>query len=283
MSKTTIITDTISCIPANLVKKYNIQIVPVGLVIDKKLYLDNRLTNAEFWKLFNASKEPVTTNAANPSDFEAAFLQLAEDTENICCILVSKKLSATYNAAVAAKEVIIRKYPSLNIEVIDSQTAAGGEGFVVLEAAQAAYSGQSLSEVVAAIRNMIPRVKLLCTLNTLKYLIRSGRAPKSARIGNWLQIKPILGMVSGTGLVENLGRERGIDKAMYKMVEMVEDYVTAGQPLHVMAHYTDGIASGEKIRDLMLSKYSCCEILLTPYTPVMASQTGPLAAVSFYS
>jgi DegV family protein with EDD domain len=283
MAKIAIVSDTISCVPANFIQQYNIKIIPVGLVIDKKLYLDNELTNDEFWKLFDGTRQPVTTNAVNPADFEEVFLKIAEHTQNICCILVSGKLSATYSAAVSAKEAIKPKNPALNIEVIDSQTAAGGEGFMVLEAARAAEAGKSMPEIMGIIHNMIPRVKLMCTLSTLKYLIRSGRAPKSAYIGNWLQIKPILGMVSGTGLVENLGREKGFDKAIEKMIDMVKEYISPGQPLHVMAHYTDGIAAGEKIQDLMLSHYNCCEIHLVPYTPVMASQTGPLAAVSFYS
>jgi DegV family protein with EDD domain len=283
MSKVAIVTDTISCIPANFLKEYDIHVIPVGLVIDKKLYLDTELTNAEFWKLFNNTNQPVTTNAANPSDFEAVFLKLAKSTQNICCILVSQKLSATYNAAVIARDLIKLNNPSLHIEIIDSQSAAGAEGFIVLEAAKAAHAGKSLSEVIEVIKNMIPRVKLMCTLNTLKYLIRSGRAPKSAFIGNWLQIKPILGMVTGTGLVENLGKERGLEKAIDKMVDMVKNYIEPGKPLHVMAQYTDGIATGEKIRDLMLSRFECSEIYLVPYTPVMASQTGPLAAVSFYT
>ena len=283
MTRIAIVTDTISCLPAEVVKRYDIKVVPVGLVIDKKLYLDNEITNEEFWKLFKSTREPVTTNAANPADFEKVFQELAAYTQDICCILVSKKLSATYNAAVSAKEVLKQNRPSLNIEVIDSGTAAGGEGFVVWEAARAALAGKSLTEVVEVIQGMIPQVKLLCTLSTLKYLIRSGRAPNTARIGNWLQIKPILGMVSGTGLVENLGRERGMDRSIAKMVEMVADYTSPGKPLHVMAHYTDGVALAEKIRDLMLSRYNCSEIMLIPYTPVIASQTGPLAAITFYS
>jgi len=143
--------------------------------------------------------------------------------------------------------------------------------------------GGSLIDVLKAVQDMIHRVKLVCTLATLKYLIKSGRAPKSAVLGNWLQIKPILGMVSGTGLVENLDRARGIEGAIDKMISMVRNYAAIDRPLHVMAHYTDGIAVAEKIRDLMISRYNCSEILLVPYTPVIASQTGPLAAISFYS
>lgn len=48
-----------------------------------------------------------------------------------------------------------------------------------------------------------------------------------------------------------------------------------------MFHYTDGIAAAEELRDIVISKIDCAEVHLTPYTPVMASQTGPVVAVSF--
>jgi hypothetical protein len=50
-----------------------------------------------------------------------------------------------------------------------------------------------------------------------------------------------------------------------------------------MFHYTDGIAAGETLRDIVTSQVDCDEIYLTPYTPVMASATGPVVAVSFYT
>ena len=40
-----------------------------------------------------------------------------------------------------------------------------------------------------------------------------------------------------------------------------------------MFHYTDGIAAGETLRDIVTSQIDCDEIYLTPYTPVMASVT----------
>ena len=210
MSKVAVITDTVSCLPTNLVREFGIEIIPVSLVIDRKNYKDTEISNEEFWKLFNNTKESITTNAINPTDFESAFQKLASNTDNICCIVVSKKLSATYNSAATARDNLKQKIPSLKIEIIDSTTATGAEGYIVLEAARAAQSGESLSKVVKAAQDMIPRVKFVTIMNTLKYLIRSGRAPKSAIIGNWLKIKPLIGMVSGTGLVDNLGRERGM-------------------------------------------------------------------------
>lgn len=283
MSKVAIVTDTVSCLPPELARRLDIQIIPVNMIIDRKNYRDTDLSNEEFWKLFYQAKEPVTTNAANPSDFEAIFSRLARNTGNIVCILVSKKLSATNNSAHTAKEALKHKIPSLRIEVIDSMTATGAQGFIVLEAARASQAGKGLSEVLSIARDMIPKVKFLTAMQTLKYLIKSGRDPKSAVIGNWLNIKPLIGMVSGSGLVDNLGRERGMDRAIARIIDMVKEYADTRKPLHVMVHYTDDKSTGEKIRNTLLSRYNYTEIYLTPYTPVMASQTGPVVAIAFYS
>ncbi|HEY82413.1 MAG TPA: DegV family protein [Dehalococcoidia bacterium] len=283
MSKVGIVTDTISCLPKELVKQYGIRIVPTGLVIDGKVYRDDELSNEEFWKLFYAAKEQTTTNAATPGDFAAVFEELAKSTDSIVTIVVSKALSATHQAAVQGSEMVREKHPELKIEVIDSKTAAGAEGFIVLEAARAAEAGKSLEEVVQVAKEMIPKVKFVTAMDTLKYLIRSGRAPKTAIIGDVLQVKPIIGMVSGTGLVESLGRARGKRKALAKLVEMAKEHIDPNKPVHVMFHYTDGIAASEELKKMVTSELKCAEMYTTPYTPVMASSTGPVVAMSFYS
>jgi DegV family protein with EDD domain len=285
MSKVAILTDTISCLPDELVKQYGIEIIPVYLVINRKNYKDTEISNEEFWRLFNNTREAITTNAANPADFEAIFQKLAQtnNTDSICCILVSKQLSATNKAAYMAKETLKQKIPSLKIEIIDSASATGAQGYIVLEAAKAAQAGKDLNEVVKAAQEMLPRVKFVTVMNTLKYLIRSGRAPKAAVIGNLLNVKPLIGMTNGSGLVENLGHERGLDKAIGKIIDMIKDLTDTSKPLHVMVHYTDDKAMGEKIKQMVTARYNCVEVYLTPYTPVMASQTGPVLAIAFYS
>ncbi len=282
MTKVAIVTDTISCLPSDLVQELGIHIMPTGLVIDGKVYPDASVSNSEFWDFFYRAKSPLTTNAVTPGDFSELFNKLAEKTESIICILVSKALSATYQSAIVAKDMVKKEKPYLNIEVIDSKTAAGAEGFVVIEAARAAVAEKRLSEIVQVIQDTIPRVNFFCALETLKYLIRSGRAPKMAVIGDWLQMKPIVNINKETGLVENVEKARGMPNAMEKMVEMLEKATDRKKPVSLMVHYTDGIAAGEKLRDIITSRTPCTEVYLTPYTPVMASQCGPVIAFSYY-
>ncbi len=283
MSKIGIVTDTTSCLPPELVKEYDIRIVPVGLVIGGKHYQDTDLTNEEFWQLFYAANGSTSTTAVSPGDFASVFEELSKSCDSIVCIVVSKALSATFTAATQGKELVREKNPEIKIEIVDSRTSTGALGFVVIETARAARAGKSFDEVVQVANDMIPRVKFVTAMDTLKYLIKSGRAPKTAVIGDLLGVKPIIGMVSNTGLVENLGRVRGKQKALAKIVELAREHIEPGKPVHAMFHYTDGVAAGETLREMITSQIDCTEVYLTPYTPVMASSTGPVVAFAFYT
>ena len=68
-------------------------------------------------------------------DFLSAFKELAKSTDNIVCIVLSKVLSATHDAAIQAKETLKSEHPKLNIEIVDSKHSVGALGFIVLEAA----------------------------------------------------------------------------------------------------------------------------------------------------
>jgi DegV family protein with EDD domain len=284
MSKVGIITDTTSCLTEDLRRQYNIGLVPTGLVIDGKIYLDQvEITSDRFWQLFREAKNPITTSAVSPGAFLTRFEEMGKSTDELVCILVSKALTASHQAAYSARDVIKQKNPGLKIHIIDSKISTGALGYIVLEAARAAQQNKSIDEVLNVVNDMIPRVKYVAMLDTLKYLMRLGRAPKDAEALESMGVKPFIGMVKGTGLVENLGGMPGKDKAMIRLVEMIREYNDVTKPLHVMVHYADQISEGEKIRDMLTGKYNVKEMYMTPYTPVMACHTGPVLSIAFYA
>jgi len=241
------------------------------------------ITPAEFWAMFKTLKEMPTTSGVSPGTFTEIFQDLAKSTGDIVCMTVSKALSATYGSAEIAQKTVIEENPNLNIELVDSKSAVGALGFVVLEAARAAHEGKSLAEVIKVAQDLVPKVKYISAFDTLKYLIKGGRAPKTAIIGDFLQVKPIIGLVNGTGLIDSLGKERGKKKAMQKLVEMVSKYMDTNQPLHIIVHYTDNIDDGHELKGMVTSSYNCAEIYMTDLTPVMTVHTGPSLGLSFYS
>jgi DegV family protein with EDD domain len=284
MSSVGIVTDSTSCLPPELIKKYNIRVVPAGFSIDNKPYRDQiDISNEEFWRLFKKARRLPTTSAIAPGEFTTAFADLMKGTDSIVCILVSKALSAIQSSAQQAKEITRTQNPNLKIEIVDSRNSTGALGFMVLEAARAAQNGANLEQVIKVAEDMIPRVKFVCVLETLKYLIKGGRAPKTAYIGELLRVKPFIGMVSDKGVVESLGKEMGKEKAISKMVDMVKDYTDVNKPLHLMVHYSDKVDEGEKLKQTVTKRYNCSELYMTPFTPVMSCHTGPVLSLSFYS
>jgi DegV family protein with EDD domain len=283
MAKVGIVTDTISCLAPDKVKEYGIRLVPVSLNINGKAYRDLvDLSPDDFWKMFPDIKE-FNTAAPALAEYTTIFEELSRTTDSIACTFVSKALSATYEAAAQARELFLKEHPDVKIGIIDSRTAAGAQGFITLEMARAAEAGKSLAEVMQVAGEMIPRVRFVCALETMKLLIKIGRAPKTAYMGELFQVKPIMGMVNNTGLVENLGRARGMDKTMLKLVEIARQYIDRDKPAHVSVHYSNSIDDGEQLKKLVTSRFNCVELYFTPYSPVMCGAVGPVVAVAFYS
>lgn len=282
MAKVRIVTDTIACLDPEKVEEFNISLIPILLNIDGKVYRDMvDISPDEFWKIFPNIKE-FGTAAPAPAEYIKVFEELSQTTNNIACTFVSKTLSATYESAVQARDMFLKEHPNIRIEVIDSRTASGAEGFVVLEMARAAAVGKSIEEVTNIANEMIPRVKYVTALDTLKLLIKIGRAPKTAYMGELFQVKPIIGMVNNTGEVENLGRARGTDKAMLKLVELMEPYIDRNKPLHVNVHYSNSVENGEKLKKIVAERFKPAELYFTPFSTVMAGAVGPVLSVAFY-
>jgi|WetSurMetagenome_2_1015567.scaffolds.fasta_scaffold100027_2 DegV family protein with EDD domain len=283
MSKVAIVTDTVASMPQDLIKTLGIRVVPMGLTIDGKTYRDMvDIFPDEFWARFKSIKK-FTSNAPIPGEFLKAFQEASLETDSIACVVISKALSAAFQSATQAKTLIQMEKPGLKIEIVDSKAYTGAEGFIAIEGARAAQSGKSLPEVVEIMHDMTTRVKSVSCLESLKYLIRSGRAPKTAYLGEMVGVKPIIGGVKGDGLTEMLDKVRGKEKCLDRIVEMVGEYSDTGKPLHAMVHYTDNIEDGKKVLEMVKAKYNCAEIYLTFQSPLSGGHTGPIVVISFYS
>lgn len=285
MSKVKIVTDTTSCIPEEILKQYGISLVPVGLVIDGAFYRDCIDINLEtICNLLPSFKKQPSTTAISPGDFLQIYKELSQTTDNIVCILVSKAMSATQESAYLARRLFRAENPRLKIEIIDSKTSGGALGFLAMAAARAAEEGKNITEIVGMTTKMVNRVVYLSAIDTLKYLINMGRTVKGASsLGEALDIKPVLGMVDDSGLAEILARARGKQKSIEKVVNLIPKYVDVKKPLHANVHYSVCREDAEQLKDMILSRYKCAEMYVTPFSPVMVSSTGPMVGVGFYA
>ena len=102
-------------------------------------------------------------------------------------------LSGTCESAAEAARILADARHRGRVEVVDSQTGAGGLGCVVIAAARAAERGAELKAVVDAARHARERLQMWFCLDTLEYLRRGGRIGAArTMLGTALKVKPIL-------------------------------------------------------------------------------------------
>ncbi|HEY51546.1 MAG TPA: DegV family protein [Dehalococcoidia bacterium] len=271
-----------ACLNRELVEEYGIGIIPLNFYAGGRLYKDwLDVTPSEAYELFLRDPDSFKTAASSPEDCLNAFSKARQVAKNIVCVTVSVKLSAVYNVARKAKEIIENEHPDTRIEVVDSHTATPAEGFVALAAAHAAREEKDMPEVISAALEMRERVNVIALLDTIKHVYRSGRIPKiAAKFGSILNIRPIF-TVSDTihfaGIVRN--RKRGIDRILQVMREKVGNKVA-----HVAVMHAYAPEEAEKLKERVAAEFKCAELWLTEFSPLMgyACGTGTLG-LAFYA
>jgi DegV family protein with EDD domain len=176
------------------------------------------LSYEDFWRELTAAGAPFPkTAAAAPGSFKEAFDRLfADGYDQIVCVNVGSKLSATFGSAKVAREML----PDRTIHVFDSESATLGQGLLVLLAAQRAREGKSGAEIVEELEKRRPTLILYLALETLEYLKRGGRiSPARAAIGNVLSVKPIITIEDG--VVETADKPRTRGKARARLLELL--------------------------------------------------------------
>ncbi len=273
MPKVAIVTDSISCLTKELVERYKIEIVPIRLLFQGKVYRDLvDITPSEAYELFLQDPESFNTSPASPGHYLEAYHEASKQAKNILCITLSSKLSTGYDMARVAKEQAETELPQTSIVVLDSQTVTAAEGFVALASARAATKGNDLAEVVKVAEEMRDKATFIILLETIRHVYRTGRIPKiAAQVGSMLNIKPILtcssGLVRFAGAVRN--KEHGIDR----ILQMLRDKV--GQsPVHVAVMHAYVPDEAERLKERILSEFNCAELWLTEFSPVMGYATG---------
>ena len=277
------VTDSVACLPKELVDKYAISIVPISLIIEGRVYKDGvDITPTEVYRLLSANKINPTTSSPTPGDFIQVYRDLSKSVEGIVCITICSDISMMFDSATKAKLMAEEEKLPVSINLVDSRTAGGAQGFVALAAARAAASGKDLAEVTRTAELMIPRVNMIAVLDTLYYLARAGRIPKiAAWAGSMLKINPILTFAHDRiGMLE---RARTKPRGVNRLVEIMQER-TKGKPVHVNVMHANVADEAATLKERIESEFRCTELFVTDFAPTMGVQAGPgTLALAFYS
>ncbi len=274
-----IVTDSSVDLPAQLVEELGITVVPLYVRFGNEVYRDQIDISAdEFYQRLQHDPVHPSTTQPTPQDFANVYEKVAPKADGIVSVHISAKLSGTCNSALQGKKMREEVGPICPIEVIDSQTLTMGLGIICIAAAKAANAGGSVEEVVDEVKKMIPRMHLLFTLDTLKYLALGGRIGKAkALLGSVLNVKPILAIKDGE--VVPAGQVRSRSKGIDRLVDFVQSAASI-QDLAIIYNTTPDEAQtlAERVAPIFAKE----KITIARLGPLLGVHAGPGAlAIAF--
>lgn len=215
-----ILVDSSSDYSLSEIKEKNMEFVPISITIGADNYIEGQnLTRNEFYEILKSSEEFPMTSQPSPQAFLEIFRSIKERGDELICILLSSKLSGTYQSAVLAKNMA--DYD--NIHLIDSLSATYSIKIMADYACRLREKGLSSGDIIAKIEALKARVKVIAALDTLEYLKRGGRISKAAAaIGDIANIKPVI-TVTEEGKVGILSKGIGKNKAAANIVKQLQE------------------------------------------------------------
>ena len=193
MAKIIISSDSTCDLSPELIEKYNVSIIPLGITLGDKVYRDGvDITPDDVYAHHDKTDELPKTTAANVGEFIDYFTELTKDGDAVIHFTISSSMSSTYsNACLAADDFD-------NVYVVDSQNLSTGGGLQVLAAAEMAQNGMEPADIVAELEKITPCVDASFVIDSLEYLHKGGRCSAVAMLGaNLLKLKPCIEVKGG--------------------------------------------------------------------------------------
>jgi DegV family protein with EDD domain len=256
-----IVTDTCHYLPKHLVAENRINEVSLYVHTDGRAERESEITDYDgYYNELRDSPTLPTTSQPSVGDFLAVYESLLQQADEIVSIHLAGGMSGTVRSAQQAAEQLDGR-----VNVLDSASACGGEGLMVLAAAAAAREGADGAAVAAQARQARAELRMWFAIDTLEYLRRGGRiAGAQAWLGSALKIKPILTVESEITPIERVRTSR---RAFERLVELLRTCRDDGRDGWVVQH----IQAPEQASELIARGR---EIFGTE--PAFSSEIGPV-------
>lgn len=214
-----ILVDTSSDYTVEEIKANGMELAPLHITVGEADYRDGYdLSKDKFYELLTSGEELPKTSQPTPQDFVDIFEDVQEKKDELICILLSSRLSGTFQSAALAKNIV--DYD--NIHLVDSLGATHMIRLMAGYAQELIAEGKNVEEIVAALNEMKSKIKVLAVVDTLEYLCKGGRVNKAAAaIGEMARVKPMITVADGEVAV--IGKSMGKNKAISNLMKAFEE------------------------------------------------------------
>jgi DegV family protein with EDD domain len=267
------VTDSNAQLPAALVERYEVEVVPLTVTIDGTSYLEGIDIDADgFYARFESGQPEVSTSQPSPGLFSQAYARAAaRGVDEILSVHIGSAVSGTINAARLAAQSAPRK-----VRLVDTGTASFGVACCLWEAAEAVMAGASLEDAAEVAEQVGSTVANIFVVQALGLARAGGRLSPDARMGDAI---PVLRLVNG--VMETVGEARDLDEAADVMASFVQAWGTA---LRVGVGAAD--AGTRPLGDALASRLAAAdevrEVVRYRVGPSVGVHTGPGTAGACY-
>jgi DegV family protein with EDD domain len=266
-----IVSDTCHYLPRELLASNSIHEVSLYVHWQSETWRESEITDYdEFYGRLRDASDLPTTSQPSIGDFLAVYEPLLNSGNEIVSIHLAGGMSGTVGSAEQAREQLGARREM--VHVIDSHTACGGQGLVVLAAAAAARAGGDGPAVADRARRAREGLKMWFSLDTLEYLRRGGRiGGAQAWLGSTLSIKPILTVEAEITPVERVRTSR---RAFARMVDLLRERAEAGADAWMVQHIR-APAEAQRLVDQGRELFGCEPTAVSEIGPVIGAHVGP--------
>lgn len=269
-----IISDSTCDLSPELITRYNIDILPLHILLGEDEYEDGKtITPEQIFAWSNEHKTTPKTSAPSLEDAIRIFRPYVEDGHEIICFSISGGMSTSGNVMRLAADEL---EASDRIHVVDSANLSSGIGLLVIEAAIMASNGSSVADILSQMEALKPKVRASFVVDTLTYLYRGGRCNAvAAMAGGVLKLHPKI--VVENGAMDATKKYRGKIKAVImSYVKDMEDDLKSARPDRVfITHSGCDSSTVDSVRTYLNSLGIFHEILETRAGGVISSHCGP--------
>lgn len=193
--KIRIVADSTCDLSEELIKEYDITVVPLCIVLDDRSYFDGmEITPQQIYEWADQNKKTPKTAAVSMEMMQQILTPYMEADEDVIFIGISENMSTTCNVV----RLISRDFEKGRVFVIDSMSLSTGIGLQVLRAAELVRRNKTAEEIVAEIENARHLVQASFVVDTLTYLARGGRCSgATAMLAGTLKLHPCIQVIDG--------------------------------------------------------------------------------------
>jgi DegV family protein with EDD domain len=273
-----IVSDATLDLPVNIINKFDIKVIPMGLEIDNIAYShdpeERELSIEDFYAKLKAGAVSHTTQIT-PVVFTDFFTEILSKGLDILYIAFSSGLSGTFSAAQLVMEDLKEEFPDRRIYCVDSLCASVGEGLLVYQAALKRQEGLNLEDLKAWVEENKTASRHWFTVKDLFYLKRGGRITSiEAFVGTALKIRPILS-TDAQGKLVVLSKVRGSRAELDFMVTKMETEGTDLSNQTVFIGHGDDLEQAQELEKVIRSRNLVKDVVISKIGPIIGTHTGP--------